>query len=109
MSDCEKCGVCCIVCSHIQLAKWEVDAYLYEMRLSTLDGELNGWSPWVLKRKPQFVPELNAVEMTCIYFDGASRSCTIYEKRPVVCQMFNCRDGLAPNIHKVWAEMKQAP
>jgi Fe-S-cluster containining protein len=109
MKRCERCGVCCIVCTHIQLARWEVDSFLYDMALSDLEDEsLNGWSPFILKRKKRFIPALNATTMACVYFDAAISLCSIYDRRPHVCRIFDCKHPESPKIHDVWKGMLAA-
>lgn|GEM_PF-5669453 len=50
----------------------------------------DGWE-YLEKRRPAWSPDWAKMGV-CVYL-GEDRKCTIYDKRPLVCQEFTCEDG----------------
>jgi len=109
MKECKQCGTCCEKSGatlHME------DKYLVD------SGKINP-TDLVTLRKGEIALDPFSNEKTClekeiikikgssnswqcIYFDGASKKCSIYEKRPVECRLLKCWDTkpLASIINK---------
>lgn len=95
---CKYCGNCCI--TYLKghgaiLTKREVKEELYEMQDRPLEAPpvMNAMysDKKVIKTKPIYFEEFETMIEVCFYLDENTRKCTIHDKRPHICQTFNCK------------------
>jgi len=86
----ERCGICCVIFTHIGLTTKEVISGRYHTRWGGKNtAKEDKWTRF-LARKTAFVPEAGINVKVCIYYDERKRICTIYKSRPEVCRIFHC-------------------
>lgn len=80
--QCQQCGGCCKVCSHISLDKNDIQDLSNFLKISEHD---------VIK-KYTHRSLLNTKELNhngaCCFYDSSSKRCMVYEARPRVCRSY---------------------
>lgn len=94
---CINCGRCCVVYTQgagAVLTKREIKAKKYDMmdRPGNFPKIPNPiWGDMIVKTETVRLTEYGIDAEVCTYLDPNTMKCTIYDKRPNICQTFNCK------------------
>lgn len=78
MCECKRCGSCCSL----------FDVPLTSKECERLSHDYSDGIPVIRMGTISYNGSLVRV---CVYFDNKLNECTIYEERPEVCRLFDCR------------------
>lgn len=84
MTECKRCGHCCILFPTVILTPQEIASERYKINKQAFDGDIR------LQRRSKWIPELAERRGVCIYYNPKTKLCMIHKWKPTVCKRIDC-------------------